>query len=241
MITFRVTDDIFRSFPGVLLGVIAAKDVDNHGENAEVMAALRSEENRIREQFAGLQISEHPRIAPWREAYRKFGAKPKDNPSSIENLIRRVIKGHTIPHINMIVDLYNTISLRHVIPVGGEDLDSIQGDIILTFAGSEEAPVRLLGEREERPPRPGEVIYKDDQGAICRRWNWKEAERTKLTENTRNAFLVTEALPSLEQNFVEAAILELAGLLRQYCGGQVTARVLNVTDSEIVLLDDPAL
>ena len=80
------------------------------------------------------QISEHPHIAPWREAYRQFGAKPKEHPSSIENLVRRVLKGWTVPHVNPLVDLYNTISLRHLVPVGGEDLDRVEGDVLLTFA-----------------------------------------------------------------------------------------------------------
>jgi DNA/RNA-binding domain of Phe-tRNA-synthetase-like protein len=238
VITFRATDDIFKSFPEVLLGIVVARDIENHGEHADVMAALRKEENRIREEFTGVQITDHPNIAPWREAYRKFGAKPKENPSSIENLVRRVVKGHTITHINTIVDLYNTISLRYVVPVGGEDLDRIYGDVILTFAGSDEAPVLLLGEKEERPPKPGEVIYKDERGAICRRWNWKEAERTKLTEETRNAFLITEALPPLDHRFVESVVQELAGFLRQYCSATVTHHLLNSTSPDLILLAD---
>jgi DNA/RNA-binding domain of Phe-tRNA-synthetase-like protein len=99
-----------------------------------------------------------------------------------------VLNGATIGHINNLVSLYNTISLRHILPVGGEDLDRIVGDILLTRAGDDEPAVFLLGEKEARAPHAGEIIYKDEVGAICRRWNWKEADRTKLTQETRNAF-----------------------------------------------------
>jgi DNA/RNA-binding domain of Phe-tRNA-synthetase-like protein len=71
------------------------------------------------------------------------------------------------------------------------------------------------------------VIYKDDIGAICRRWNWKEADRTKLTEETRNAFLVIEALPPVPREAVEAAIQELADSVSQYCGGSVSTAFLD--------------
>jgi len=222
MAALRVTDDIFERFPEAVLGIVIAHGIDNAGENAEILAQLRTEEARTRAELSGVQISEHPHIAPWREAYRAFGAKPKDHPSSIENLVRRVVKGHSLPHINTLVDAYNTISLRHVLQVGGEDLDTIVGDVLLAFAGEDEAPVVLLGEPEPRAPRRGEVIYKDDAGAICRRWNWKEADRTKLTTGTRDAFLVIEGLPPVGPDLVDRATAELADLIRSHCGGRVT-------------------
>jgi len=231
----RVTPEIFAAFPDTVLGVVIAHGIDNAGEPAGVLADLRQEEARVREAFASISIPEHLHIAPWREAYRRFGAKPKDYPSSIENLVRRVSKGHALPHINTLVDLYNTISLRYLVPVGGEDLDRIEGDVRLAIAGDAEAPVRLLGEPEERAPRSGEVIYKDDLGAICRRWNWKEADRTKLTPDTRKAFLVIEGLPPVGREKVAEATEALAALVRTHCGGEVRTAVLDRNEPEIAL------
>ncbi len=222
-----VTPDIFELFPDAVLGVVIARGIDNTGESPAVFAELRREEESLRRAFEGAAIPEHPRIACWREAYRRFGAKPKDYPSSIENLVRRVSKGHPLPHINTLVDLYNTVSLRHLLPAGGEDMDRIQGDVLLTRAGEAEVPVRLLGEPEERAPHPGEVIYKDDAGAICRRWNWKEADRTKLTPSTRNAVLVLERLPPVTVDQLAEAAGELAGQVRTLCGGEVRTVLLD--------------
>lgn len=227
MTALRVSDEIFERFPEVTLGIVTAHEIDNSREDAAILDGLRREEARVRAELAGIQVTEHSQIAPWREAYRRFGTKPKDYPSSIENLVRRVLKGQSLPSINPLVDLYNTISLRHLVPAGGEDLDRIQGDVLLTIAGESEAPVRLLGEAEERAPRPGEVIYKDDVGAICRRWNWKEADRTKLTPETRNAVLVIEGLPPVGRELVERAVEELANLIRGCCGGRVAPAILD--------------
>jgi DNA/RNA-binding domain of Phe-tRNA-synthetase-like protein len=228
-----VTPEIFARFPDVVLGVIVVSEVDNTGESDEILAGLRQEEARVRELFAGQPIPEHPHIAPWREAYRKFGAKPKDHPSSIENLVRRVARGHAIPRINPLVDLYNTISLRYLLPAGGEDLDQTQGDIQLTLAGEDEAPVKLLGEPEARPPYPGEVHYKDELGTLCRRWNWKEADRTKLTPQTRRAILVLEGLPPVGASEIEEATAALAAMIQAHCGGTITHAVLHRDRPEI--------
>ena len=231
-----ITDSIFDDFPELVLGVVILHNIDNSQDRAEISEMLRQAEAALPGKFGSTPVIEHPYIATWREAYRKFGAKPKNYPSSVENLTRRVLNGATIGHINNLVSLYNTISLRHILPVGGEDLDKIVGDVLLTRASNNEPPVFLLGESEARPPHAGEIIYKDDAGAICRRWNWKEADRTKLTQETKNAFLVIEALVPVPRATVETAIRELADFVKQYCGGTVSTAFLDKDQREIKLI-----
>ncbi len=236
-----VDERIFEQFPGTLVGVVAARGVDNRGEDPEIRRLLEAEQRRVAGELAGVAVVEHPRIAPWRDAYRRFGAKPKKYRSSIENLVRRVLKGAALPSINPLVDLYNVVSLRHLLPVGGEDLERVKGPIFLTFAGEDEPPVLLLGERHERPPHPGEVIYRDGAGAICRRWNWKEADRTKLTPGTRHAVLVIEALPPAGEAELSAALEDMAGLIERYCGGRLSRRLLDRDGPRADLDATPAL
>lgn len=231
-----IADSIFEDFPEVVLGVVTLQDIDNSQDRAEVAQMLRQAEAALPGMFGSTPVIEHPYIAPWREAYRKFGAKPKDYPSSVENISRRVLNGAAIGHINNLVSLYNAISLKYILPVGGEDLDKIVGDVELTRAGSDDPAVILLGEKEARPPHSGEIIYKDEVGAICRRWNWKEADRTKLTRDTQNAFLVIEALPPVPRDTVEAAIRDLADWVQKYCGGKVSTAVLDKNNREIKLI-----
>jgi DNA/RNA-binding domain of Phe-tRNA-synthetase-like protein len=231
-----ITDMIFDEFPELVLGLVMLHNIDNSQSKPEITEILQEAQAALPDKFGGTPVIEHPAIASWREAYRKFGAKPKDYPSSVENLTRRVLNGATVGHINNLVDLYNIISLRHILPVGGEDLDKIVGDVLLTRAGNDEPAVFLLGEKEARSPHAGEIIYKDEAGAICRRWNWKEADRTKLTQATQNAFLVIEALPPVSRATVETAIRELADLVKEYCGGTVSTAFLDKGNREIKLI-----
>jgi DNA/RNA-binding domain of Phe-tRNA-synthetase-like protein len=231
-----IADPIFEDYPELILGVVIAHDIDNSQDRAEITGLLRTAETNLPAKFGDTPIIQHPYIATWREAYRKFGAKPKDYPSSVENLARRVLNGASLAQINNLVSLYNTISLKYILPVGGEDLDQILGDILLTRAGEAEPAIILLGEKEARPPHPGEIIYKDEVGAICRRWNWKEADRTKLTKETRNAFLVIEALPPVSRHIVETAIHELADFVKHFCGGIVSTAILDQDNRAIKLI-----
>ncbi len=225
---FNIDKNIFETFPGVLIGALTLTGIDNKGQSNDQLKALLQDAQKIAKSKLGdILVTEHPHVAPWREAYQKFGAKPKKYPSSIESLSRRVLRGNDVPCINALVDIYNLVSLKELVPVGGEDLDKIVGDLSLTFATADEKPVIVLGEQEPKKPEPGEVIYKDDEGTICRRWNWREVERASLTESTQNAILVIETLPPLERNDLERALSELVHLTREHCGGQAKTFILD--------------
>jgi len=229
---FSVDDRIFEMNPGLTIGIIVCKGIDNSGESVEIIDSIRQRESEIREHFKSEKLSEHPKLAPWREAYRKFGGKPKKNHNSIEGLLKRCLKGENLRHISKLVDVYNFVSLKYVLPAGGEDLDKVKGDIKLTLAEASEPPVLLLGEKEPRSPKEGEVIYKDEESAVCRRFNWKEAERTKLTEDSKNVVLVIECLPPATWEVTEAALTELRDLVEKHCGGELRTAILERKGNE---------
>jgi len=231
---FTIDKTVFEKFSGVTIGVVIVKGLDNSGTIDEVQTQLRVVENDIRSKYQTETLSQTPKIDVWRKAYSAFGGKPKENRSSVENLYRMVLQGNNVRHINKLVDSYNLISLSHMVPVGGEDIDKMSGDIRLTFAGQNEPPVLLLGEKEPRPPHSGEVIYKDGISTICRRWNWREADRTKLTEETKNCILVIEGLsPAAAKEEIEKATIELEQLVKKHCGGQTKRALLDQNQNEI--------
>lgn len=232
---FIINYKIFERFPTLNIGVIVAKNLNNAQTSEKVQKRLREKENKIRAKYNTETLSKNPKIDVWRKAYSAFGVKPKRNKSSVENLYRLVLQGINLRHINKIVDIYNLISLKHMVPIGGEDLDKIKGNVVLKFAEPNEPSVLLLGDKDPRPPHAGEIIYKDDISAICRRWNWREAERTKLTEETKNCILVIEGLLPVTKQEIETAIIELKDLVQKFCGGNLVYKILNKDNPEIDL------
>ncbi|MDP9366311.1 MAG: phenylalanine--tRNA ligase beta subunit-related protein [Chloroflexota bacterium] len=221
---FQVEDAFWALFPEARIGAVVASGLDNKRSVAEARRLL---DGATRDAAAGLgdgEIADRPAVAPWRTAYRAFGAKPSKYRSSIEGLLRSARSGG-VRSINPLVDLYNAVSLRHGLPCGGEDLAAVRGKIRLGRAAGGEAFVPL-GAADPAPPWPGEVIYRDDAGVLCRCWNWREAERTKLTEATRDAFLCLESLPPVGSERLEAACDDLAGLVRDLLGGETAVLLL---------------
>lgn len=225
----------FRSlFPDARIGVVVARGIDNTRHADRCAALLAEAVAGAARTVDAADIATHPAVAPWREAYRAFGVKPARQRSSIENLLRSAIAGN-LRSINPLVDLYNAVSLRHLLPCGGEDLHTIAGDIRLTRAAGGEEFVPLGG-AEPQPPQPGEVIYRDERGVICRAWNWREAERTKLTAHTTDAFLCIEALPPTNRAMLAAVCAELASLVTEYLGGTAAVHLLDMQEPEATVI-----
>jgi lysyl-tRNA synthetase class 2 len=193
---------------------------------------IREKEKEIRENYSTETLSQHSRIDSWRKAYSSFGAKPKKYKSSVESLYRMISKGVDLRPINKIVDVYNYISLKYMIPAGGDDLSKVEGDIILKFANGDE-PFTALNSEERKTAREGEVVYTDAKEVLCRRWNWRECDKTKMTEETKDVVLVVEGLPPVTEEDVQKIGEELSVLVRTYCGGETRIAVLNEEKREI--------
>ena len=149
----------------------------------------------------------------WRAAFREFGAKPQRTRPSVEALLRRVPDG--MPRVDRLTDAYNAVSIAHVLPVGGEDLDRYVGPPRLIRAGGgEDFDTSAGGEPVLEHPEPGEVVWRDDAGVTCRRWNWRQCTRTRLTGSTRNAIFILDALGALDDAALTAAGEALVDALR---------------------------
>lgn len=203
---------IHTAHPDYVALVLVAANIANGPTDQDSDARLSAAEQHV--SGVGLQkAADHPHIASWRAAFSSFGAKPSRYPSSVEALISRVLKGQELPRINILVDLYNAVSVRHVIPLGGEDADKLDGTLHLTAAkGGEPFDARGDGSDIEAVAA-GEIVWRDDTGVTCRRWNWRQGRRTQLTETTTNAFFVFDRLDGVTVDQLHAAAAELSDAL----------------------------
>lgn len=155
-------------------------------------------------------------LEAWRDAFRAFGANPKKTPCSVEALWKRVEKSGTLPAIDPVVDLYNALSIRFGACFGGEDLDRYAGPPRLVVARGDE-PFDTL--RDGIPvieqPAAGEIVWRDDRGVTCRRWNWRQCKRTALGPDSRNLWFIVDRLPPMPiEELARAGEQLVSGLAR---------------------------
>ena len=222
----RIHPEIFDLFPGYCWGKVVCWRLDNRSGLEEATLLLREVEARVREDPALADVVAHPKIAAWRQAFSRFGARPSKFQSSVEALARRARRGDALPPVSPLVAVYNAVSLRFVLPVGGDDLDLVSGDLHLRLARGDEA-FRPLGAEADEPPEPGEVVYADDAKVLCRRWSWRQGEASKISAATTRAVLNVHGLPPAERDEVARATETLAGLVGRVCGGESRWYVLD--------------
>lgn len=153
-------------------------------------------------------------VMRWQDAYRDFGVKPREARSSIDALLRRAASDNGLPRINVLVDLYNALSILHRVPIGGEDLDRYDGPARLLLAsGAERFHTTSHGKPVIEHPEPGEPIWVDDTGITCRRWNWRQTTRTAIDPNTHRVGFIIDSLDAPDHTGARHAAERLAGLL----------------------------
>ncbi len=159
-------------------------------------------------------------LSGWDEVFKAFGAKPKRTPCSASALRKRVLKDGSLPPLDPVVDIYNAVSIRYAIPVGGENLTAYSGAPRLTLAdGSEPFDTFKEGQPVVEHPEPGEVIWRDDLGVTCRRWNWRQGIRTRLNSQAHTMWFILESLPSMPLAALEEAGAELVDSLQRLMPG----------------------
>jgi len=234
-IVYSIDDEVFRLFPDFIRGVLVARDVENQPSPDELVNLMRQEEDNLREALHGQEISEHPLIHNWREAFRSLGIKPSEFRSSIEALARRVANGNQLPSINALVDIGNIISLRYLTPAGGHALDHVRSEITLRPASGDEVFVPFGSDTPEHP-EPGEIIFAEGNAVLTRRWVWRQSNHTLTESGTRFIEFNLDGLPPVDEAVIRRAGDDLAGLVQRFCGGRTEFFMLSDQNRSIEII-----
>lgn len=222
---------IFDNYSNLTIGMVIIKEIDNT-RALDLADDFATMEAYLKQKFKEVNLASYPVIKDWRDIYKSFGEKKFR--ASIEALIRRTINDKGLPRINSLVDLYNLVSLKYEMPVGGENIDAMDSDLELTYATGQEIFIPFETAKQENP-NVGEIIYKFGNNVICRCFNYRDSELTKLTSETKNAIFFMERLDSNTES-LEDAINELAEVIIEHLGGQVIKKAVFDKNNCVVTL-----
>ena len=209
----QVVAEVWELRPDYRAMLVAVDGIEPGPSDAASEALLQAAESFARAALADVPVEDLPHVSAWREAYRAFGAKPQRTRNSLEALLRRAESG--LPRVNRLTDIYNAISVLYQLPLGGEDLSMYAGPPrLIRAAGSEPFDTIADGAEVIEHPEPGEVVWCDDAGVTCRRWNWRQARRTQLHDGTTSALFIIDVLDPVTDEELTIATEELVGHLR---------------------------
>jgi len=225
-----IRPEVFARFPGMRVVVVVADGIDNLVDRPRIATAWETAWSAAKDAAVFGNAQSHPHVAPWRDRFWAMGVSPKQYPSSVEALLRRALKGGDPFRINPMVDFYNAVSLRYVVPAGGFDLDQIGQDLDLRLTHEGDRFLALDASEPEAIP-PGEVAYADGPTVLTRHFVWRQSRQGLITPSTRSVLLLSEVLPETGAGVADAVLAELAAGLLDSFGAPVLTFILHEASS----------
>jgi DNA/RNA-binding domain of Phe-tRNA-synthetase-like protein len=221
---------VFQLRPDYRALLMTADNLPGGPSDATSERVLAAAEDQGRQRLNGQALEADPHLAAWRDAYQSFGAKPQRTRPSVEALLRR-LRSDSLPRIDRLTDCYNAVSIAHLVPIGGEDRAAYVGAARLVRAdGTESFDTVDHGLVTVEQPSLGEVVWCDDVGVTCRRWNWRQCTRTRITAETTSAVFILDALDPLSTDGLLAAADALRNaLLALSPDAEIHQRIINRT------------
>lgn len=180
--TFRIDEVVFDDVPSYRRHVVIA--VAPPGVPELPAAALEAAIAQSARAFAEVEcISLDPSVTRWRAAFKAVGLNPSKTRPAVEALLRRAVRGDRLSLGNAFVDAGTMVSLGGRVPVGVHALDHLMGDLVLGPAQGDETFATFSGEVER--PEPGEIVYRNGQTVLTRRWVWRQSPVGSVSEDSQ--------------------------------------------------------
>jgi len=215
---FTVTQKIFSKFPSAKFGALLIEGVDNSKVIPELETLHIETVREVASKFKDQNIKELPEIRSWREVFKQLDLNREFFPSH-EALLMRVISKKSLPRINPLVDIYNIISLKHLIPIGGHDTDKAPSIRIDETSGKE--TFQTMNTNEIIKVKKGEFAYICEDKILTRNFVWRQGETSKTNENTKSIFIpIDNVAGDMTKDNIKAIAFELAELITKNLGGK---------------------
>lgn len=218
-VAMRISEEVSNDFPGLQVLTSLVRNVVVKRSDPELEEFKEDIVREIRERYDIETLRERPIIRAYRDFFWRLGVDPTKTRPAVEALIRRLLHGRPLPRINTLVDAYNLASIRSEIAIAAFDLDRLGGKLTMRYAGSGE---EFLGIGMKSPMRlnGGEIVISDGKRLVAI-YPYRDAEATKVTEETRNVLLLFCGVPGIPTSRLSEAKAAAVGLVTRFCGGTV--------------------
>lgn len=216
---FSIDRHVSAKFPSITVGIAIIKGVKIENTDRE----LRGKIDVFMQNQAGLTtqtLGKYFEIQSYRKIYKETGIDWHSRRPSPEGLLRRVALGKGLYTINACVDAYNLVVMKHRVSVGAFNFNKIQFPTVLRFAKDGEE-ILLLGDDKPTRYREGEIAYFDQEGGYNIDFNFRDAQRTAVTDRTKNLLINVEGVFDITRSQVEKTLQETIKLIKKYCGGEI--------------------
>jgi len=233
-INYNISQDIFNLFPEYVRGLVVIHGVENSQTDSKPFELFTHEIAKIRQELNSENLKENPNVAAWRATFKKAGITSQFRPS-FEALLRRAInKPDGFRSISSLVDLGNYFSVKYRLPIGVHEIREYMSDLSLCLAAGDEDFIEF-GKDVTVNPNAGEIVFKEGESVMTRRWIWRQGKNSIITPDTSSIFINIDVLPPVTSDQLRKILEEIADVFVDHCGGKATIHKLSSTQNSLTI------
>jgi len=212
-----ISDQVRTAYGGLRLAFVEIHGMEIGADSTKVTDLLNETSERISKSITLEAVKDRPDFRAYRDFFWRLGVDPTKTRPASEALIRRILKGSSIPRINDFVDAYNIASIGTGVPIAAFDLGTIEADVTLRFSDPGEEFLGI-GMSSSRMLEQGILIMSSGEDVIAV-YPYRDAKESNISLETVDAVLISCGVPGIS---VET-LTEAAGRARDFvisiCGG----------------------
>ncbi|MEM2871803.1 MAG: phenylalanine--tRNA ligase beta subunit-related protein [Candidatus Caldarchaeum sp.] len=217
--------EVLNAFKGLCVFLLEFSGVSQGRQSHELDVFVESAVEDVRRTFRLETLPQNPLVRAYRGFFWSIGIDPTKTRPSAEALLRRVLQGKAFPRVNTLVDVYNVVSMKQVVPIAALDIDKISGTLMMRFAREGEA-FQGIGMDKPHTLSGRELVVQDDEKLVAV-YPYRDAETTKVSEHSRNVLFMVCGVPEVETSYLEETSSILAEAVKKFSGGVCISKELS--------------
>ena len=203
---------------GVKIIGVEIDGIDNKTISDEYLQWRKDEVGVLLEKYKDFDVKRDEVLEAFYTLHEKVNVPRRKNIPASENLIKLLIKKQGLFEINKAVDIYNIISMESKLALGAHDIDKLSGNITLRLTDGTEK-FRPLGSEEDKPVKPGEYSYIDDNNEILCWLEIRQVEKDKVTEDSKNIFYIVQGNEKTSDDLLYETADRIVDTTVRFCNG----------------------
>ncbi len=223
---FSIQKELLDKFPDLKIGLLFIQGIDNAKAVSQVKEKFQMVQEDLQKKYKAADLDNIAEIKFWKKSLQKANIDFEKFPVSIYAMTKRVLKDNKwIKSLNTLVDIYNTVSLQNMIPMGAYDIDRTGDNLELRFATHNDKFL-ALGKTEYENCNDDEIIFADENEVLCRNWVWKQSENQKMEKRTQNVIMRIEGSSKTTEQ-LQDILEELSRLIEANLGGKISSYIVD--------------
>ena len=216
--SLKIDSELKTRFPDLTVLTLRIKGVQIQKRGAELEKFKVEVMRQVRNDYNLDSVKDHPTFRAYRDFFWSIKIDPTKIRPAAEALIRRILAGKNLPSINTLVDAYNLASIKSRIALATFDADKLEGDLLMRFA-EEDEQFYGIGMKKPLILKGGEIVVSDDKNLIAV-YPYRDADNTKVTEETENIMMLVCGVPGIPKENLENASRVALEYITRFCDGE---------------------